>query len=193
MDKTLLILGLLRGGPLYGYRLHQIIRAHGELYAFLKKANLYYLLDRLAADGYLSMQVEPGARGSRRERVVYTLTEQGQARFDTLLRSTLRTYEQPHTGITTAVVFLAHFPPTEAIALLKERRAVVVAHRAQVVAELGSRDSRGLLASIAADHLLSMIDTERDWLDRSLARLRDTDWATSTDRVRHAAPEPDTD
>jgi DNA-binding PadR family transcriptional regulator len=42
--------------PLHGYELYQIIRAHGELYADPKKANLYYLLDRLAKKGDLVVQ-----------------------------------------------------------------------------------------------------------------------------------------
>ena len=40
MHKVLLLLGLLLQGPRYGYELHQIVRAHGELYADLKKSNL---------------------------------------------------------------------------------------------------------------------------------------------------------
>ena len=44
MHKSLLILGLLVHRPLHGYELHRIVRAHGELYTDLKKANLYYLL-----------------------------------------------------------------------------------------------------------------------------------------------------
>jgi DNA-binding PadR family transcriptional regulator len=63
MHKVLLLLGMLLGGPLYGYQLHQIVRAHGELYADLKKANLYYLLERLAKEGYLETEVETSARG----------------------------------------------------------------------------------------------------------------------------------
>ena len=81
MHKILLLLGLLLRRPLHGYELHRIVRAHGELYADLKKGNLYYLLDRLAAEGYLKVQAEPGTRGARGERVIYELTDQGRARF----------------------------------------------------------------------------------------------------------------
>ncbi len=38
MHKALLILGLLQGGPKTGYDLNRIVRAHGELYTDLKKA-----------------------------------------------------------------------------------------------------------------------------------------------------------
>ncbi len=89
MHKILLLLGLLLRRPLHGYELHRIVRAHGELYADLKKGNLYYLLDRLAAEGYLKVQAEPGTRGARGERVIYELTDQGRARFKTLLREVL--------------------------------------------------------------------------------------------------------
>jgi DNA-binding PadR family transcriptional regulator len=86
MHKTLHLLGLLLNGPKSGYDLHRILRAHGELFADLKKANVYYLLDRLAKDRYLTVEAEPGARGPRRERLVYSITDQGRAHFEELLR-----------------------------------------------------------------------------------------------------------
>ncbi len=175
MHKTLLVLGLLRPRPLHGYELHRIVRAHGELYTDLKKANLYYLLDRLARDGYLDVQVEPGARGARGERLIYTITEKGRAYFEKLLRGVVRTYEPVHTGIDVAVVLLEHLPLSEAITLLDERRSIVAYRRALVARELGDSASRGLLESIAADHLLALIDSELAWIDRSLHRLREAE------------------
>jgi DNA-binding PadR family transcriptional regulator len=135
MHKSLLILGLLVQGPLHGYELHRIVRAHGELYTDLKKANLYYLLDRLAAEGYLTVHAEPGTRGRRGERLVYALTDLGQAHFETLLREVMRTYAPVHTGVDVAVVFLAYVPPAEATILLRERRSSIAERRAHVGAE----------------------------------------------------------
>jgi DNA-binding PadR family transcriptional regulator len=175
MHKTLLVLGLLRPRPLHGYELHRIVRAHGELYTDLKKANLYYLLDRLARDGYLDVQVEPGARGPRGERLIYTITEKGRAYFENLLRGVLRTYEPVHTGIDVAVVLLEHLPLSEAITLLEERRSIVAYRRDLVARGLGNSASHGLLESIAADHLLALIDSELAWIDRSLQRLREAE------------------
>ena len=67
MHKELLLLGLLQSGHNTGYELHRIVTAHGELYTDLKKGNVYYLLERLAADGALTVTAEPGARGPRRD------------------------------------------------------------------------------------------------------------------------------
>lgn len=189
MHKLLLLLGLLRQGPLYGYELHRIVRAHGELYTDLKKANLYYLLDRLAKEGYLSVQTEGGTRGVRGERLIYTLTDQGRSRFDALLREILLTYEPVHTGVGTAVVFLAQLPPAEGLALLEERRQVVAERRSLVVAGLGDSPTTGPLVHIAGDHLVSLIDAELAWIDRSLAYLREHGWAQ--ERGDHAHPLPD--
>jgi len=189
MHKLLLLLGLLRQGPLYGYELHRVVRAHGELYTDLKKANLYYLLDRLAKEGYLSVQVEGGTRGARGERLIYTLTDQGRSRFDTLLREILLTYEPVHTGVGTAVVFLAQLPPAEGLALLEERRQVVAERRTLVVAGLGDSPTTGPLVHIAGDHLVSLIDAELAWIDRSLAYLREHGWAQERGDHAHALPD----
>jgi DNA-binding PadR family transcriptional regulator len=170
MHKILLLLGLLRSRPMYGYELHQIIRAHGELYSDLKKANLYYLLERLATDGYLTVHTEEGTRGARGERLVYAITDKGQARFDELLRETLVSYEPVHTGVSTAVVFLSQLPLSEGIALLKQRREAVLKQR-QATA-LSDPQKTPPLARMAEDHLLSLIDAELAWIDRLLAYLQ---------------------
>ncbi|HEY0753957.1 MAG TPA: PadR family transcriptional regulator [Ktedonobacteraceae bacterium] len=174
MHKILLLLGMLLDGSLYGYQLHQIVRAHGELYADLKKANLYYLLERLTKDGALTVEVESGAKGARGERLIYTITEQGRSRFYQLLRETLLRYEPVHTGIETAVVFLTHLSVEEGIALLKERQQIVQAKHAQVRADIGQPDKQAPLVAIASDHILSFIDAELAWLARSLERLQQT-------------------
>ncbi|MBA2681426.1 MAG: PadR family transcriptional regulator [Ktedonobacteraceae bacterium] len=169
MHKVLLILGLLLRGPLHGYELYRIIEAHGELYADVKKANLYYLLDRLADEGDLEVEIESGAQGPRRERLVYTLTNQGREHFLKLLREILLTYEVIHTSVDTAIVFLSHLPLAEGIELLEERRRIVAARRAQFP-PLPSTDTAPLVR-ISIDHMVSLIDTELAWIDRSIAYL----------------------
>jgi DNA-binding PadR family transcriptional regulator len=96
MHKRLIILGLLLLGPLSGYRVHQIVTAHGGLHRDLKKANVYYLLSRMEQGGLLLVQAEAGARGPRRERLVYSVTEHGRREVQALLRQVLRDYEPVH-------------------------------------------------------------------------------------------------
>ncbi len=188
MYKALIILGLLRDGPRSGYNLHQAVRAHGELYADLKKGNLYYLLDRLAADGYLDVRVEQGARGPRGERLIYSVTAAGEQRFLDLLRDELRSYDPAHTGVGVAIVFLAQLTPHEAITLLTERLRAVQRRQMAVAAEFDGIPARGPLLAIAADHLLGQIDAEIAWIERSLAALRDLGWGRAAEEyARHVA------
>jgi DNA-binding PadR family transcriptional regulator len=171
MHKSLHLLGLLLTGPKTGYELHRIVRAHGDLYADLKKANVYYLLGRLAQQGYLTVQAEPGARGRRGERLIYSLTESGRARFHELLQQVLRTFEPVPSSIGSAVVFLPRLPRDEAIRLLEERRQSVVEHRAEVAA-LNPPEACNTPVGLAMDHLLALIDADLAWTDRTLDRLR---------------------
>jgi len=171
MHKSLHLLGLLLSSPKTGYDLHRIVRAHGELYADLKKANVYYLLDRLARDGYLDVRAEPGARGPRGERLIYSLTERGRARFDELLRRVLQTYEPVPSSIGSAVIFLPQLPVGEAVRLLEERRRSVAEQRAQVAVRM-SDEVRSTLMGLALDHLLSLIDADLAWTERTIERLR---------------------
>jgi DNA-binding PadR family transcriptional regulator len=195
VHKMLLLLGLLRYGPMSGkdlhrmvqvhgalsfamsgYDLHTIVRTHGTLSTDLKKGNVYYLLDRLAADGFLNVRTEPGARGPRGERLIYSLTSAGCERFEDLLREVLRTYDPVHSGVDVAIIFLRQMPHAEALALLEERRQSVAERRQQVASELDEQARNSPLQRIAFDHLLSLIDAELAWLDRTLADLRVHEW-----------------
>jgi DNA-binding PadR family transcriptional regulator len=173
MHKELHLLGLLQSGPRTGYQLHRITKAHGELYADLKKGNMYYLLDRLAKSGALTVTAETGAPGPRRERLVYAITESGRQRFHALLREVVRTYELPHTGVEVGMVFLPHLEVTEARHLLSERRSAVLERRRALEGEMESSnpcDHKPL--NLAQDHLLCLVGAELAWIDRTIERLQ---------------------
>lgn len=169
MHKELHLLGLLQSGPRTGYDLHRIVAAHGELFTDLKKGNVYYLLERLAQAGALQVTAEPGARGPRRERLVYTLTDAGRRRFHELLRDVIRTYEVAHSGVEVSMIFLPYLEPQEIISLLEERRQAVLARRA--VVERQAAAAGHLHEHLAQDHLLTMVDAELAWIARVLQHL----------------------
>jgi DNA-binding PadR family transcriptional regulator len=175
--RILMLLGLLRAGPKHGYELHRIVVGHGELYADLKKPTLYHLLDRLAAQGAVAVTTESGARGRRGERLVYALAPEGNRLFERLLRSALATFHAGSTGLEVAAVFLDCLPAAEARLLLDDRRDAVQRRRAIIAAELGplaaERSSAARIADgfLAADHALSLMDAELDWIKRAMAHL----------------------
>jgi DNA-binding PadR family transcriptional regulator len=183
--KALLLLGLLLQSPMTGYDVNRIVRAHGHLYADLKKGNIYHLLDGLARQGHLHVSVQPGARGPRRERLVYELTGAGREAFHQLLREVLTSFEPAFVGLASAVVFLPELEREEALALLRQRRELVGERRRLVAGELSV--SEGALLRLAGDHLLATIDTELTWVHEALEVVARTQWPG---RLR-AHPEPD--
>jgi DNA-binding PadR family transcriptional regulator len=147
------------------------VSAHGELFTDLKKGNVYYLLERLAQAGALQVTAEPGARGPRRERLVYTLTDEGRLRFHELLRAVVRTYEVAHSGVEVGMIFLPYLEPQEIVSLLEARRQAVLARRD--VVERQAAAAGHLHEHLAQDHLLAMMDAELAWIARVLQHLRD--------------------
>jgi DNA-binding PadR family transcriptional regulator len=167
MHKRLVILGFLLSGPFSGYQLHRLAATHGEFYSDLKKANLYYLLARMEQEGLVSVRMEGGARGPRRERLVYSITGAGRDEFESLLRQVLHDYQPVHTGVEVATILLDHLSPDEARGILEDRREIVEAHRSRAAVELGPVEP-----GTAGDHRLLMVDAELAWLDRTLTRMR---------------------
>jgi len=172
--KSLLLLGLLRRGPMSGYDLHRVVRSHGPLYADLKKGNIYHLLDRLMGQGHLHVNVEPGARGPRGERLVYELTPSGREALLGLVRRAITSFESADTGLAGAVVFLAELDREEAAALLRRRRDLIREHRTLAVDEL--QVLARPLSRLAGDHQLALIDAELTWVTKAIALVEGGEW-----------------
>lgn len=178
--RALMVLGVLQGGPRHGYEIHRIVMAHGSLYADFKKATLYHLLARLAAQGAVAVMSEAGARGPRGEKLIYSLEPAGQVLFQTLLRALLGNYDDNQAGFRVAAGFLAWIPPAEAEALLRQRAASALARRGDVVTELehllevpaGTMEAqRAASRFLATDYALAVMDAELAWIDKTIRFL----------------------
>lgn len=181
MHKRLLLLGFLRDRPLTGYEVNRVVAAHGDLYSDLKKGNVYYLLDRLAREGLVSVRTESGARGPRRERLVYALTASGKRELLALLRKEVERYEPLHGGIEVAAVLLDQLPKAEARTLLRHRLSLVEQTATRLRSTLGEA---GQTPGSAADHMLLLAEAERRWIERAIRRHQPT--GSTNDRGSHA-------
>lgn len=121
MSVKTVLLGFLREGPLCGYELKRIIeRAMGD-WTDIAFGSIYFALDRLAKDGFVSASTEK-SESHRPSRIVYTITEQGRGEYLRLLRQ-LWQDESRHTNpIDIAVAFIRDLPPGETEGYLEARR-----------------------------------------------------------------------
>jgi DNA-binding PadR family transcriptional regulator len=83
----LAVLGLLHESPMHGYELRKRLNVVLGWGRVLSYGSLYPALKKLLRAGYIAEQAgEPGSVGmGRRQRIVYELTEAGNARFTTLM------------------------------------------------------------------------------------------------------------
>ncbi|HYK85224.1 MAG TPA: PadR family transcriptional regulator [Ktedonobacteraceae bacterium] len=181
MYKQVMLLGLLLEKPMYGQQIREVIETHHDLFAdFIKKPTIYYQLERLNHDGYLEIRresVEAPGTGyaheelAQRERDVYYITVAGRQRFHALLREMLGAYTPTLSDVDACLFFLHHLAPDEAVALLKERHALVSRYRNLVTQQMDAHHISDEAHRLVNDHKLTLLDAELNWLNRTIEHL----------------------
>ena len=117
MEKKLLLLSLLRDHEMHGYQLSEMLGQRVGIPINLTKSNAYKLLNKMEQDSWITYREEQ--EGNRPPRRVYTITDDGEAVFQQMLRESLATYIAPEFPSTVAFNFLGLLPTDEAVALLQ--------------------------------------------------------------------------
>jgi DNA-binding PadR family transcriptional regulator len=84
----LAVLGLLHESPMHGYELRKLLNGVLGWGRVLSYGSLYPALKKMLKVGWIAEHVsapEPGVVVSRRHRIVYELTQDGDARFTTMM------------------------------------------------------------------------------------------------------------
>ncbi|MDQ6930377.1 MAG: helix-turn-helix transcriptional regulator [Candidatus Eremiobacteraeota bacterium] len=154
--------------------IHTIVQHHTPIYQNLKRANVYYVLTKLAKSGHLRAHEEPSTRSAGKQKLVYSLTAKGEKLFSALLEEVITQARPVLPDIEIAAVLLGEIPLAESQKLLERRLASVVDYQARTIKRFGKFRARGLPATLAATHTLKMIETEIRWLTESLRLYRGT-------------------
>lgn len=158
MERELLLLGLLRGQEMHGYQLNEIINRVNR-YIGLKKATVYFLLDKMDDSGWITRTDEQ--EGHRPPRRVYHLTAEGEAIFQQLLRENLAQHHPTQFSGDIGLAFADALPPDELRMLLADRRAAVEAE----LAILRTTDHPVGSLRWIIEHQIRHLVTEMAWLD----------------------------
>lgn len=164
--RELLLLGLLRQQDMHGYQLNEFIDQALAACTDLKKPTAYFLLDKLAAAGWIKeKRAQTGRRPARR---VFTLTAAGEAAFQALLRENLSAWRPATFAGDMGLAFADALPSAEAAALLTQRRAALAA---SLDAARQAPDHGGSLQWVV-EHQAHHLAAELDWLDGRIAALQ---------------------
>jgi DNA-binding PadR family transcriptional regulator len=166
LERELLLLGLLRHQGMHGYQLLEFIDTQMSSCVDLKKPTAYYLLDKMAAAGWIGYEQEQ--QGNRPPRRVYHITPEGEVAFQRLLRENLAGYPPVHFAGDVGLAFVDALPPQAAVSLLEQRRqeaqARLDAAKAAPVHPGG--------AQLLIDHQIHHLTAELVWLERVIGGVR---------------------
>jgi DNA-binding PadR family transcriptional regulator len=164
MSVPLALLGLLEREPSHGYDLkrgYDAVFGRGKPLPF---GQVYATLGRLARDGKVVAEAEPGAGPDRKR---YVITEDGVTELEAWLAQPVP--PEPHLQSTLFVkVVLALMSGRPAEEYLDVQRA---AHMARMRELTELRRSSSLVDALLADHGLFHLEADLRWIDLTSSRL----------------------
>jgi len=173
MSTRLVILGLLRERPLYGYEIKQIIEEHMGDWTSIAFGSIHFALGKLAEEGFIE-KVGTEREGSRPSRSVYQITEAGRAEFLRLLRAVWGEVEHHYSALDVGLFFVDALPIEEVKGYLRGRVAqleAIVQHVTTHRAEQLAREEVPHLAAAIFDHSLAHFQAELAWTQDLLDKV----------------------
>jgi DNA-binding PadR family transcriptional regulator len=168
IEQELLFLGLLKEGEKHGYEIKKRIKEILSLFAGLEIKSIYYPLRVLEKKGLVVKRIVK--QPNRPSRLIYSLTDQGEVRFNNLLLRSFLDFKRPRFSLDISLYFLRYVKPK----ILKRRIQVrirllerISRGLGQMIHSLKSKKSSSFLWLIL-EHNLEMINTEVRFLERLL-------------------------
>ena len=159
MSVRLLILGLLRRGPLHGYDIKRHLETHMGDWTAIEFGSIYFALRKLTEEGLL---VRTGAarQGNRPVRKMYALAPAGEAEFMDLLEQTWRFVPGLYFDFDIALYFQEALPVEQRLAILEARIQELEA----ILAELGGRPGPvRAIETVIGEHTSAHYRAELEW------------------------------
>ena len=174
MTVRLVLLGLLRERPLYGYEIKQLIEEQMSDWTSIAFGSIYFALDKLEEEKFVE-KVEVEQEGKRPSRSVYRITPAGRKEFHRLLRENWQQFDRSYFPIDICLFFLDSLPMDEVISYLQNRKETlqtaleyVQHHRSE---ELALPDVPPLAANIF-DHTIVHVQAELEWVSGLIRKLK---------------------
>lgn len=166
MSTRLVILGFLRGRPLYGYEIKQLIeRVMGD-WTDIAFGSIYFALKKLAEEGFVE-KVGTTQEGGRPSRTVYRITDVGREEFMHLLRGVWDSVEPQAFSFDIGLTLMSALPVDEVKGLLRKRTThlehilqYLETHQAEQLAD--EHVPVSLVSAVFAHHR-THLQAELDW------------------------------
>lgn len=170
------ILGLLmRYGPQSGYDLKQIIKREIEDFAKIKLPTIYYHLEKLNDNGYVTYIVDKD--GNRPEKQIYSISEKGQTYFQELFKKQLMDETQFEFSFDGILYFKDNISNTELKAILISKKQKLInnlqllkIHQKQTLNSMKNNEIHFCAEAIFHHHIMHY-KAELQWIEYVLKGL----------------------
>jgi DNA-binding PadR family transcriptional regulator len=170
----LLILGVLRiKQPVHGYDVRRELESwQAERWANIAYGSIYFALNKMADEGLVQV-VDTGQTGKGPARTTYTITQEGEAEFQRLLREY---WWEPRTVIDpfqVALTFITELPRDEVLAALRHRAAAARAKAEELELEIRSKSESGTPRHVTENMRLAAyhVETDARWAEEMIAKV----------------------
>ena len=168
IEQELLFLGLLREGPKHGYEIKKRVKEVLSLFAGLEIKSVYYPLRVLKKKGLVAKRI--ARQSNRLDRLIYSLTNQGEARFNNLLLRSFLDFKRPQFSLDISLYFLRYVKPKVLKRRIQTRIRLlgrIARGLTKMIRSLKSKKSPSFLWLIL-EHNVEMVNTEVRFLERFL-------------------------
>lgn len=165
MSTRLVILGLLRERPLYGYEIKHIVKEHMGDWTNIAFGSIYFALKKLAEEELVE-KVATEQEGNRPSRHVYQITEAGRDEFLRLLRELWGDLERHYYSIDIGLFFKDALSDDEVLGYLRRRVAIlegILGHLDDHQAEQMADEHVPRLAAAVFEHSRAHFRAELVW------------------------------
>ncbi|MWB97301.1 PadR family transcriptional regulator [Agromyces seonyuensis] len=183
-------LGLLVERDQHPYEMFQtMLHRREDRVVKVSAGTLYRTVERLEADGLIAAAGVERA-GNRPERTVYAITDDGREALRRAVARMLGRVADEYPEFVLAISEISHLPPGDAVVLLEQRRDELEAQLELFSGVIELTAAKGVPRPYLLDlpYLVAMRRAELEWLDATIAELRDgrLDWPAA----RPARPQP---
>ncbi len=170
-NAELAVLSLIIEKPRYGYDIERVIEERGmREWTDIGFSSIYYILNKLAKDGYVEARSTESA-GHRPARKVYHTTSAGRAAWHEATLEALSVPQRRSSPLQIGLSNLFGIPHHEALAALQSYREALRAHRDHVIVRRDAQRPLHMIIEAMFDQTLSVMDAELAWLDNFIQQL----------------------
>jgi DNA-binding PadR family transcriptional regulator len=165
MSKEVLLLGLLKKKPMYGYEIKQLVEDELTHIAPISAGSLYHNLKTLEKKGLLTKKLLKDT--AHPEKQIYHITPEGESTFDQLIKQNITNFERPHLALDVSLYFLEKKDIGQFLVRLKELLGKLREYHAEAERFRDELSKKGLPLHIVSipEHYLAHSKAEIGFLE----------------------------